>query len=95
VIDLQDIHSLSEFQRNTKQFLHKMKQTKSPIVLTINGNAEVVVQDAASYQEMLKRLERADAVAAIRQGIEDFQNGRAQDAAEALEELRKKRGIPR
>jgi prevent-host-death family protein len=95
MLDLRDIHSLSEFQRNTKEFLHHMKQNKGPVVLTVNGKAEVVVQDAESYQVMLDRLERAEALAAIRRGIEDFERGDIQDAREAFEELRQKHGIPR
>ncbi len=95
MLDLRDIHSLSEFQRNTKEFLLQMKQNRGPVVLTVNGKAEVVVQDAQSYQEMLDRLERAEAIAAIRRGIEDFARGDVQDARDAFEELRQKHGIPR
>jgi hypothetical protein len=35
-------------------------------VLTVNGRAELVVQAADSYRELLDRLERAEALAAIR-----------------------------
>lgn len=41
------------------------------------GKVEVVVQNAESYQETLDRLERAEALAAIRRGILDFENGDA------------------
>jgi prevent-host-death family protein len=95
MLDLRDIHSLSEFQRNTKEFLQQMKQNRGPVVLTVNGKAEVVVQDAQSYQEMLTRLERAEAIAAIRRGMSDFENGDALDANEAFEAIRHKHGIPR
>jgi prevent-host-death family protein len=95
MLDLRDIHSLSEFQRNTKEFLERMKHNRSAVVLTVNGKAEVVVQDAGSYQDMLKRLERAEAIAAIRGGMQDFENGAAQDAHEAFAEIRHKHGIPR
>lgn len=95
MLDLRDIHSLSEFQRNTKEFLHRMKESKGPVVLTVNGKAEVVVQDAESYQQMLDRLERAEAIAAIRHGMEDFDRGDFQDARDAFEEIRHKHGIPR
>ncbi len=95
MISIEDIYSLSEFQRNTKDFLARMKQSRTPVVLTVNGKAEVVVQDAASYQEMLNRLERAEAVSAIRQGITDFANGNDVDADEALEKIRTKHGISR
>ncbi len=95
MIDLRDIHSLSEFQRNAKEFIKQMKQSKSPLALTINGKAELIVQDAGSYQEMRERLERAEALAAIRQGMEEFARGEGQDAREALDALRQKHGIPR
>ena len=95
MLDLRDIHSLSEFQRNTKEFLQQMKQNRGPVVLTVNGRAEVVVQDAESYQAMLNRLDRAEAIAAIRRGMNDFENDDAQDAQEAFEEIRRKHGIPR
>lgn len=95
MLDLRDIHSLSEFQRNAKGFLHRMKQDRAPIVLTVNGRAEVVVQDAESYQQMLDRLERAEAVAAVLQGVRDFENGESEDARTALDSLREKHAIPR
>ena len=49
---------------------------KTPLVLTVNGRAELVVQDAESYQEMLDRLERAETVAAIRRGMKDAEEGK-------------------
>jgi prevent-host-death family protein len=48
-----DIHPLTDFKRNTSEFLARLKQTGDPLVLTINGKAELVVQDAKSYQRLL------------------------------------------
>ncbi|HZP84670.1 MAG TPA: type II toxin-antitoxin system Phd/YefM family antitoxin [Chthonomonadaceae bacterium] len=95
MIDLRDIHSLSDFQRHTKDFLIQIKRNKNPLVLTVNGKAEVVVQDAQSYQQMLERLERAETLVAVREGREEFERGEGRDAREAFEELRQKHGIPR
>ena len=64
-------------------------------MLTVNGRAEIVVQDAKAYQEMLERVERAETAAAIRQGIKEFERGEGRPAREALEELRRKHGISR
>ena len=44
-----DIRSLSDFKRNTSELLDSLKKTGNPLVLTINGKAEVVVQDAEAY----------------------------------------------
>lgn len=95
MIDLRAIHSLTDFQRHTKEFVQQMEETKSPLVLTVNGKAKLVVQDAEAYQEMLDRLETAETIAAIRKGMEEFDRGEGRPAREALEELRQKHGIPR
>jgi len=42
-----DIHSLSDFQRNAKSYIQQVTSTKNPIAITVNGGAEVVVQDAS------------------------------------------------
>ena len=33
-----------------------MKKTREPIVLTVNGKAEMVVHDAESYDDFLRKL---------------------------------------
>ena len=48
-----DIHSLSTFKRDTAKLVRQMKKTKAPVVLTVNGKAELVVQDAESYKEII------------------------------------------
>ena len=95
MINLDDIQSLTDFKRNTAKYLRKMKKSKGPVVLTVNGRAEIVVQDAKAYQEMLERVERAETVAALKQGIDEFKRGEGRPARKALEELRRKHGISR
>jgi hypothetical protein len=65
------------------------------VVLTINGKAEVVVQDAKSYQRMLELVDRAEAVVGIRKGLASMARGEGIPAEEAFEKLRKKHQIPR
>ncbi|MBV8709536.1 MAG: hypothetical protein JO182_22775 [Acidobacteriaceae bacterium] len=43
-----------------------LKKTRRPIVLTVNGKAEAVVQHAEAYQRLLDIAARADAVEGIR-----------------------------
>ena len=82
MINLDDIRSLTDFKRNTTKYLKKMKSTKGPVVLTVNGRVETVVQDAKAYQEMLERVDRAETVAAVRQGIDEFERGEGRPARE-------------
>lgn len=56
MIDLRNIYSLSDFQRNAREHIERLKRTGRPSVLTVNGSAEIVVQDVASYQEVLDAL---------------------------------------
>jgi len=75
MIDLREVRSVTEFQRNIKDYVGRLKKKKTPLVLIVNGRAELVVQDAESYQLMLERLERAETLAAIRRGMEQFDRG--------------------
>ena len=89
----QDIHPLTDFKRNTSDFMSRMKKTRRPVILTVNGKAELVVQDAESYQLVLDRLERLEAVEAIRLGIAAAEEGRVKPARQALAGLQEKLGI--
>jgi PHD/YefM family antitoxin component YafN of YafNO toxin-antitoxin module len=87
-----DIRSLSEFKRNTVDLLDRLRKTGHPLVLTINGKAELVVQDAAAYQALLDRVE---AIEGIQQGLADVKAGRTKPARQVFGRLRRKHGIPR
>ena len=88
-----DIESLSNFKRNTSSAIAQMKQTGEPIVLTVNGKAEVVVQDAKSYQQLLEKIERLEAIAGIKQGLSDIELGETRPLAEFMQEMQYKHGI--
>jgi hypothetical protein len=59
MIKPEDIHSLTDFQRNTREHVERLRQTGRPEILTVNGEAQLVVQHAAAYQRMLEELERS------------------------------------
>lgn len=56
MINLEDIRSLTDFQRNTKSHLQRLKSTGRPEVLTVNGKAELIVQNAAAYEETINAI---------------------------------------
>ena len=85
-----DINSLSNFKRETPKFLKQMKKTKAPIVLTLNGVAEIVVQSATGYQALLDRLDELETREAIRVGLQEIQDGKAVPAMPALAELQQR-----
>jgi prevent-host-death family protein len=70
-----DIHPLTDFKRNTAQFLSQLKETGQPVVLTINGKAELVVQDAASYQKLADLAERLETIQAVKESLASIDRG--------------------
>ncbi len=91
---LEEIHSLTDFQRNARAHIERLKRTGQPAVLTVNGRAEVVVQDAKSYQELLDLIDQAEAVAGIKNGLDSMNRGAGEPVANALERLRGEHAIP-
>jgi prevent-host-death family protein len=88
MIDLtRDIDSLSNFKRDTPGFLERLKKTGEPVVLTINGKAEVVVQDARSYQRLLEAAEQIESLEFLRQSLEDVDAGRTRPMRKAVASL--------
>ena len=88
-----DIDSLTHFKRNSSKVIEQLKSTGQPMVLTVNGKAEVVVQDAASYQAVLDLLDRAEAIAGIKRGLDSVEKGEGIPAEKAFERLRRKHKI--
>ena len=88
-----DIHSLSDFQRNAKTYIQQVTATKNPIAITVNGAAEVVVQDAASYQGMVDRLEKAELLASLKQAMQEMDEGRGVGLNEFKNELNERYGV--
>ena len=96
MIDItKDIQPLTTFRNNSVKFMKRLKKTRRPIILTVNGKPEAVVQDAAAYQRLLDLAAEADVNEGIRQGLEDLRQGKGRPAREFFEEMRKKHGLSR
>ncbi len=83
-----DINSLSNFKRKTSEFLRQLKETGHPVVLTINGKAELVVQDTASYQKLIDLAERAERMEALQASINDMRAGKVVPVEDMLAGMR-------
>ncbi|MEW6736624.1 MAG: type II toxin-antitoxin system Phd/YefM family antitoxin [Acidobacteriota bacterium] len=92
-----DIQPLSTFKRETGKIIEQLKETGEPVVLTINGKAELVVQDAAAYQALIdqneRMKERLETIAGIRRGLEDVKQGRVIPAREYFQDFMKANDI--
>jgi prevent-host-death family protein len=87
-----DIRSLSDFKRKTSELLDRLKSTGHPLVLTINGRAEIVVEDAGAYQGLLDRVETMEA---LQRGLAVVKAGRTKPVRDVFSRPRRKHGIPR
>jgi prevent-host-death family protein len=88
-----DIQSLTTFRRSSGDFMKHLKKSKRPMVLTVNGKAAAVVQDAEAYQRLLDIAAQADAEEGIRQGLEDARRGKLQPVREFFAEFEAAHGI--
>jgi prevent-host-death family protein len=95
MISLKDIESLTAFKRNTTEYMKKIKKSGNPLVLTVNGKAEIIVQDAESYQRMIELLDRAETIEAVREGLESVRQGRTMSLDQFDKEMRKKIRTPK
>jgi prevent-host-death family protein len=83
-----DINSLSNFKRHTPEFIRQLKETGEPVVLTVNGKAEIVVQDSASYQRLLERAERAERMDSLKKSVQEMKDGLSIPAEDVLAAMR-------
>jgi PHD/YefM family antitoxin component YafN of YafNO toxin-antitoxin module len=93
-IPLSNIHSLSQFQRNVKRHIRKLKASGKPEILTVNGQAEVVIQSAEAYQKLLDDQELLERIRGIRRGLEQAQRGEGRPMRKFLQDFSKEQGIP-
>jgi len=89
-----DIQSLTTFRRRSGAFMKQLHKSKRPVVLTVKGKAQAIVQDAEAYQRLLDIAARAEATEGIRQGLEEARGGKGRPAREFFAEFKAKRGLP-
>ncbi len=96
MVQMNDIHPLTAFLRDHKAHIERLSETGRPEVLTINGRARVVVQDAEAYQRMLDAIDSVQTERILKDRIASLDRGEpGVPAATALAEVRKALGTKR
>jgi prevent-host-death family protein len=90
-----DIQPMTTFRNNSAEFMRHLRKTQRPIILTVNGRATAILQDADAYQRLLDLAAEANAAEGIRQGLDDLAEGRTQPARDVFDEIRAEYGIQR
>jgi PHD/YefM family antitoxin component YafN of YafNO toxin-antitoxin module len=93
MLNLKNIHPVTEFNRNTKAHIRRLKKTGKPEVLTVNGQAEIVVQSAQAYQKLLDAAELSETLEGINRGMEQARRGEGVTADVFFEQLAKKHSV--
>ena len=60
---LDDIRSVTELKRKTREILDQVRKTGRPVVLTVNGKADAVLVDAKTYEKHLSASNMAKLLA--------------------------------
>ena len=55
----EDIRSVTDLKRHTREILDHVHQSGRPTVLTVNGRADAVIIDAKVYENQLKAMNLA------------------------------------
>ena len=87
-----DIRSVTELKRKTREILDQIHHTGRPVVLTVNGKADAVLMDAKTYENHLRAANMARLLAA---GEDDVASYRARPLRAFLKEFRRARKVPR
>jgi prevent-host-death family protein len=87
LLDTRQIHPLTDFLRNHKKYVARIEKTAAPLILTVNGKASVVVQDAENYQKLVELAHRAQVIQAIRVGQASAERGDGKQAEQLFDEL--------
>ena len=91
MIDPDNITSMTEFKRDSGRWLRRMRKTGKPGVLTVNGRAEVVIMDAASYRRLMQEVEASSVMVAVERSMREYRDGKTVPASEAIRRMRPSR----
>jgi prevent-host-death family protein len=79
------IKSVSTFKANAAEVIENITETGNPVILTVNGEAKVIVQDIHSYEATHERLAMMQLLAI---GDKAVREGRTLPAKEAMARVR-------
>lgn len=86
----EDIHPLTDFLRNHREAVARLRSSGRPEVFTVHGKAALVVQDADAYQRLLELAEQMDTILGVREGFDSIDRGEGMSLDEFKRRFREK-----
>lgn len=94
MLQLANIHPLTAFLRDHTTHLAHLAATGQPEVLTVNGKARVVIQDAAAYQKLMDAVDAIEGEIVLRERLASLDRGEpGVPASKVLADVRKRLGV--
>jgi prevent-host-death family protein len=92
MIHPKDIHTLTEFKRNSAELLRQLERSGCTQVLVVDGRPKAVLLNVKVYERLAAEIEKAETLEGIQRGLEDIKAGRTMSLAEAEAELMRRLG---
>ena len=87
----EDIRSVTDLKRKTREILDWIHQTRRPVILTVNGKADAVILDAKTFE---KHLKASNMSRLLTPAEEDITSKRTRPMRSFLREFKNARKIP-
>jgi prevent-host-death family protein len=87
----EDIRSVTDLKRHTREILDHVHATGRPVILTVNGRADSVVLDVRVYEKLLQAGNLAKLIAPAEQDVE---SDRTRPARDFIKEFKRANKIP-
>lgn len=94
MIDAPDFVPLPDFERNAKASIRRVRRTRRPQVLTVNGRPAIIIQDATAYQDILSAPAEAEEAAAVAEALRDLKAGKGRPVEDFAREFRARKSPP-
>ena len=82
----EDIRSVTDLKRNTRDILDHLHATGRPVILTVNGKADSVLLDVRVYE---KHLQAGNLAKLLAPAERDVESGRTRPARTFLKEFKR------
>ena len=83
-----DIYSVSDFNRKPAEHIKRLRETKTPEILTVNGKAAVVMIDPESYDQLTQDAELSRTLEQIALAKSQYKKGQSQSLDEVFNDLK-------
>lgn len=86
----EDIRSVTDLKRRTREILDQLHATGRPVILTVNGRADSVLLDVRAYEMLVQASNLAELLAPAERDIE---NGKTRPMREFMDEFKRGKNI--